>query len=85
MMRQQHVRTTLTVIVLVVLVLLTFYPFVFMIITSLKSLKQYYANFWLPAWPVHPRTSGGRLDYQAGARSAKPAGASRSSSKVTIS
>ena len=53
MMRQRHVRTTLIGIVLAALVLMTFYPFVFMLMTSLKSLKQYYANFWLPAWPVH--------------------------------
>jgi len=53
MRRQRYLRTTSTVIVLAVLVLLTFYPFVFMIMTSFKSLKQYYANVWLPAWPVH--------------------------------
>jgi ABC-type glycerol-3-phosphate transport system permease component len=53
MSRQRHVRTVMIVIVLVILVLLTFYPFVFMVITSLKTLKQYRANFWLPAWPVH--------------------------------
>ena len=53
MSRQRHAQTAMIVVVLVILVLLTFYPFVFMIMTSLKSLKQYHANFWLPAWPVH--------------------------------
>jgi ABC-type glycerol-3-phosphate transport system permease component len=53
MSRQRRVGTTLSVVVLAILVLLTFYPFVFMLMTSLKTAKQYYANFWLPAWPPY--------------------------------
>jgi ABC-type glycerol-3-phosphate transport system permease component len=53
MTRQRRTGATLGAAALVALVLLTFYPFLFMIITSLKSAKQYYANIWLPAWPLH--------------------------------
>jgi ABC-type glycerol-3-phosphate transport system permease component len=53
MSRQRRLRATLTIVVLSILVLLTFYPFAFMIMTSFKNLKQYYANFWFPAWPLH--------------------------------
>jgi ABC-type glycerol-3-phosphate transport system permease component len=51
--RQGRVGMSLCVAALVGLAMLTFYPFIFMIITSLKSAKQYYANIWLPAWPLH--------------------------------
>lgn len=50
---QRRLGTTLSAAALALLVLMTFYPFVFMVITSLKSAKQYYANIWLPAWPIH--------------------------------
>jgi ABC-type glycerol-3-phosphate transport system permease component len=53
MTRQRRVGATFSVVILIALVALTFYPFVFMIVTSLKSAKQYYANIWLPAWPLH--------------------------------
>jgi len=53
MIRQGRWGTSLCAAALVALALLTFYPFIFMIITSLKSAKQYYANIWLPAWPLH--------------------------------
>lgn len=53
MTRQRRTGATLSAAALAILVLMTFYPFIFMIITSLKSAKQYYANIWLPAWPVH--------------------------------
>lgn len=41
-------------LVLVALLLFTFYPFIFMLITSLKSMPQFYHNFWNLAWPLHP-------------------------------
>jgi ABC-type glycerol-3-phosphate transport system permease component len=53
MSRKRRIGTTVSVVILAILVLLTFYPFIFMLMTSLKTAKQYYANFWLPAWPPH--------------------------------
>jgi ABC-type glycerol-3-phosphate transport system permease component len=38
---------------LTIIVILTFYPFLFMIITSFKSIFQFYHYFWQPAWPLH--------------------------------
>ena len=38
---------------LVILLLLTFYPFMFMLITSLKSVPQFYQNFWKIVRPFH--------------------------------
>jgi len=38
---------------LTVLLMLTFYPFLFMLVTSFKSLFQFYHIFWRPAWPLH--------------------------------
>ena len=36
-----------------VLAFLTFAPFLFTIVTSFKTVPQYYHNFWLPAYPPH--------------------------------
>lgn len=36
------------------LLALTLLPFAFMIVTSLKSNPQFYRNFWLPDFPLHP-------------------------------
>jgi raffinose/stachyose/melibiose transport system permease protein len=44
----QVVRVT----VLVVLGFLSLYPVIFVVTTSLKSLNQFYANFWFPTWPL---------------------------------
>lgn len=41
-------------LVLGTLALFTFVPFFIVIITSFKDLPQFYDNFWLPAWPLHP-------------------------------
>lgn len=38
---------------LFILLILTFYPFAFMLITSLKSVPQFYQNFWSMARPFH--------------------------------
>ncbi len=38
---------------LALIVFFTFYPFLFMLITSFKSLFQFYHIFWRPAWPLH--------------------------------
>lgn len=38
---------------LVFIVVLTFYPFVFMLITSFKSIFQFYHFFWKPTLPLH--------------------------------
>ena len=40
-------------VVLAVTVLLTFYPFVFMLVTSFKSIFQFYRVFWTPTLPLH--------------------------------
>lgn len=34
-------------------VFLTFFPFVFMIVTSFKSIFQFYHTFWAPTFPLH--------------------------------
>jgi ABC-type glycerol-3-phosphate transport system permease component len=33
------------------LAFLALYPVIFIVITSFKSLNQFYANFWFPSWP----------------------------------
>lgn len=38
---------------LTVFVFLTFFPFVFMLMTSFKSIFQFYHNFWTPTLPFH--------------------------------
>ena len=38
---------------LALILFFTFYPFYFMLITSFKSLFQFYHNFWWPALPLH--------------------------------
>jgi len=38
---------------LVAILMLTLFPFVFMVVSSFKSLFQFYRSFWLPAWPLH--------------------------------
>ena len=38
--------------ILVLIAVLTFFPFVFMLITSFKSLSQFYHEFWLPMFPL---------------------------------
>lgn len=38
--------------ILVALVVLTYYPLFFMVQTSFKSNAQFYANFWVPTWPL---------------------------------
>jgi len=43
----------ITYLTLSLLLLLTFYPFIFMLITSLKSVPQFYHNFWSLARPFH--------------------------------
>lgn len=45
-----HLTAHLT---LILLLLLTFYPFLFMLITSFKSVPQFYQNFWNIAQPFH--------------------------------
>ena len=38
---------------LALLIFLTFFPFVFMLITSFKSIFQFYHSFWAPTFPAH--------------------------------
>ncbi len=39
--------------IIVIFILLTFFPFVFMVMTSFKSISQFYHSFWLPSFPLH--------------------------------
>lgn len=38
---------------LALFIALTFFPFIFMLMTSLKSIFQFYHHFWTPTWPFH--------------------------------
>lgn len=38
---------------LVLILFLTFYPLIFMLMSSFKSVFQFYHSFWLPDWPLH--------------------------------
>ncbi len=40
-------------LILIALLLLTFYPFIFMLISSLKSVPQFYQHFWGMVRPFH--------------------------------
>ena len=46
-------RNNLSYSILILLAILTFFPFAFMIITSLKSVPQFYHNFWGISTPIH--------------------------------
>ncbi|MCD6384952.1 carbohydrate ABC transporter permease [Candidatus Sumerlaeota bacterium] len=41
-------------LLLMILLILTFYPFIFMVLTSFKSVGQFYRNFWSISLPLHP-------------------------------
>jgi ABC-type glycerol-3-phosphate transport system permease component len=51
---KRKLRGSPNVTVLVIFAVLTLYPLAFMVITSFKTMDQYNAQFWLPAWPLHP-------------------------------
>jgi len=38
---------------LILIALITFYPFIFMLVSSFKSIFQFYHKFWSPSWPFH--------------------------------
>jgi multiple sugar transport system permease protein/raffinose/stachyose/melibiose transport system permease protein len=44
---------SLAFIALVLLAVLTFVPFMFLLVNSVKSIPQFYRNFWSPTLPVH--------------------------------
>jgi ABC-type glycerol-3-phosphate transport system permease component len=44
---------SLGMLILIFIIVFTFYPFLFMIITSFKSIFQFYHVFWRPTWPLH--------------------------------
>lgn len=39
---------------LIALAVLVYYPFLFLVMTSFKDIPQFYHEFWLPAFPLHP-------------------------------
>lgn len=39
-------------IFIIFFIFLTFYPFFYMLMTSFKSIPQFYHSFWWPAWPL---------------------------------
>lgn len=46
-------KRSTAVIILAILAVLTLYPTLFVAITSLKTLDQFFANFWTPSFPIH--------------------------------
>lgn len=47
-----RMRNPVPILVLAIITFLTFFPFVFMVMTSFKSVFQFYHNFWLPEFPL---------------------------------
>lgn len=45
-------KRSTAVIVLTILAILTLYPTLFVVITSFKTLDQFFANFWTPSFPL---------------------------------
>ena len=46
-------KRSTAIIVLTILSVLTLYPTLFVVVTSFKSLDQFFANFWTPSFPLH--------------------------------
>jgi ABC-type glycerol-3-phosphate transport system permease component len=57
--RLRAVRGAPSVAILVVMAALMLYPLAFMVSTAFKSMDQFNAQFWLPAWPLHVEYFGG--------------------------
>jgi ABC-type glycerol-3-phosphate transport system permease component len=46
-------KRSTAVVLLSILAALTLYPTLFVVMTSFKTLDQFFANFWVPSFPLH--------------------------------
>ncbi len=51
--RRRFLKQGLLHAIIIPLIFLTFFPLVFMVMTSFKSISQFYHSFWMPSFPLH--------------------------------